>query len=337
MIAVAVALGSRPYLASTLRTGLARGSGRPPRVGEHAPSNIHHAATAWRQCGPASGLREPHASGRHRVVREPLYALVVLWDDDAPLEELAAGSDAEELCRQLLASPWGFGSSTRYREAVDLLANVQGAGDLPASFVALLLCTCRRWDRVTARLIAGIEESGLLSDDQLDDLTESLLADELVISYPLAWVSPQWLDVDLRDGAGLVCTVDEDALGEHRPSLEPPLRRWAARRALRADPEQLDDLLSAASRLEPRHRDALIHGLLDAADALDENRQRSLVRRGLKTAQAGVRRAALDRLCELDGPETARRRARADANAAVRRWHPPHPELRQAQGSLLGA
>ncbi len=270
-----------------------------------------------------------------RVVREPLYALVVLWDDDAPLEELAASSDAEELCRQLLASPWGLGSSTRYREAFGLLANVQGAGDLPASFVALLLCTHRRWDRVTARLIAGIEESGLLSDDQLDDLTESLLADELVISYPLAWVSPQWLDVDLRDGAGRVYTVDEDALGEHRPSLEPPLRRWAARRALRADPERLDDLLSAASRLEPRHRDALIHGLLDAADALDENGQRSLVRRGLETAHAGVRRAALDRLCALDGPETARRRASADANAAVRRWQPPHPEPRQAQSSLL--
>jgi hypothetical protein len=99
-------------------------------------------------------LRELHASGRHRVVREPLYALVVLWDDDSPLEELAASSDAEELCRQLLASPWRLGSSTRYREAVDLLANVQGTGDLPASFVALLLCTCRRWDRVTARLIA---------------------------------------------------------------------------------------------------------------------------------------------------------------------------------------
>jgi hypothetical protein len=262
----------------------------------------------------------------------------VLWDDDAPLEELAASSDAEELCRRLLASPWSYGSSTRHAEAVDLLAKViRGTGDLPASFVALLLCTCRRWDRVTARLVAGIEGSGLLSDDELDDLAESLLADELVISYPLAWVSPQWLDVDLRDGAGRVYTVDEDTLAEHRPSLEPPLRRWAARRALPADPEQLDHLLSAASRLEPRHRDALIHGLLDAADVLDENRQRSLVRRGLESAHAGVRRAALDRLCELDGPETARRRARADANAAVRRWQPPHPERRQAQSSLLGA
>lgn len=259
------------------------------------------------------------------------------WDDDAPLAELAASGDAEELCRRLLASPGGWGSSTRHTEAVDLLAEVHGTGGLPGSFVALLVCTCRRWDRVTARLVAGIEESDLLSDDELDDLSESLLADELVISFPLAWVSPQWLDVDLSDGTGRVYTVDEDTLGEHRPSLEPPLRRWAARRALRADPERLDNLLDAASRLEPRHRDAQIHGLLDAADALTENRRRSLARRGLQAARAGVRRAALDRLCELDGPETARRRARADANAAVRRWQPPHQEARQAQGSLLGA
>lgn len=218
-----------------------------------------------------------------------------------------------------------------------MLARVHGTGDLPASFVALMLCTCSRWDRVTARLIAGIEASGLLSDDELDDLAESLLADELVISYPLAWVSPQWLDVDLSDGTSRAYTVDERTLGEHHPSLEPPLRRWAARRALRADPERLDDLLSAASRLEPRHRDALIHGLLDATDALDENRQRSLIRRGLGTAQAGVRRTALDRLCALDGPENARRHARDDGNAAVRRWQPPHQELCQAQSSLLEA
>ena len=47
------------------------------------------------------------------------------WGDDAPLETLTAIKDAEELCRQLLASPWGWGSSTRHTEAVELLASVQ--------------------------------------------------------------------------------------------------------------------------------------------------------------------------------------------------------------------
>ncbi len=66
--------------------------------------------------------------------------------------------------------------------------------------------------------------------------------------------------------------VDDDTLAQHRPSFEPPLRRWAARRALRSNPAKLDDLLLAAGGFEPRHRDALVHGLLDAADVIDGQR-----------------------------------------------------------------
>jgi hypothetical protein len=212
-------------------------------------------------------------------------------------------------------------------EAVELLGTVHGTGELPASFVALMLCTCRRWERVTARLIAAIEESGLLCDAELDELAESFLSYELVISYPLTWVSPEWLEIDLSDGTSRTYTVAEDTLAEHRPDLEPPLRRWAAHRALRADPARMDDLLGAAGELEPRHRDALVHGLLDAAGVLDESGRRRLIRRGLQSAQAGVRRTALDRLCELDGPEEAGRQARADTNASVRAWRPRDPEL----------
>ncbi len=211
-------------------------------------------------------------------------------------------------------------------EAVELLGNVHGTGELPFAFVALLLCSCRRWDRGTARLIAAIETSGFLCDSDLDELAESLLSHELVISYPLTWVSPQWLGVDLRDGTSAAYTVDEDTLGKHRPSFEPPLRRWAARRALGADPARLDDLLRAAAVFEPRHRDALIQGLLDAADVLEDASRRRLVRRGLQTAKASVRRTALDRLCELDGPEEAVHRARSDPNATVRKWRPQLPQ-----------
>ncbi len=175
---------------------------------------------------------------------------------------------------------------------------LHGPDELPVAFVALLLCSCRRSDRVTTRLIAAIEPSGVLCDSDLDELAESLLSHELVISYPLTWISPQWLDIDLS----------------------------AARRALRADPTRLDDLLSAAEGFQPRHRDALIHGLLDAADVLDKAQRCGVVRRGLQTAQASVRRTALDRLCELDGPQKAVRRARSDSNATVRKWRPQSPQ-----------
>jgi hypothetical protein len=250
----------------------------------------------------------------------------VLWDGDSRLEKLTAIEGSEELCRQLLASPSGWGSSTNHAEAVDLLGGVNGTGELPGSFVSLMLCTCQRWDRVTARLIAAIEDSGLLDDADLDELAESFLAHEHVISYPLAWVSPQWLEVDLSDGTSRTYTVDEDTLAKHRLSFEPPLRRWGARRALRAAPARLDELLKDAGAFEPRHRDALIHGLLDAAEVLEESQRRRLMQCGLQMAQASVRRTALDRLCELDGSETALRRAHADTNASVRKWRPQGPE-----------
>jgi hypothetical protein len=244
------------------------------------------------------------------------------WDDDEPLEELGAAGDAQELCRRLLASPSGWGSSTRHAEAIELLSNVQGTGELPMSFVAMMLCTCRRWDRATSRLIAAVEASGLLDDSELDELARSFLCHEHVISYPLTWASPQWLEVELDGRNGRTYTVNEATLAERRLSFEPPLRRWAARRALRSDPARLEDLLHAAELLQPRHHGALIHGLLDAADVLDEPHRRDLIARGLKAAQASVRRTALDRLCELDGHEKARRRAQRDPNAAVRKWRP---------------
>jgi hypothetical protein len=100
----------------------------------------------------------------------------MLLDEGSPLARLAAIEDAEELCRQLLASPGGWGSSTRHLEAIDLLAGVHGTGELPASFVALMVCACRRWDRATSRLIAAIEDSGLLDDADLDELADSFLS-----------------------------------------------------------------------------------------------------------------------------------------------------------------
>jgi hypothetical protein len=68
----------------------------------------------------------------------------------------------------------------------------------------------------------------------------------------------------------------------------------------------LTELLITAERFEPRHRDAAIHGLLDAAHALDEPARRTVVDRGLRTAHGSVRIAALEHLCELNGLDTAR-------------------------------
>jgi hypothetical protein len=243
------------------------------------------------------------------------------------VDELAAIDNADELSRLLLGNPCGWGRSTRHAEAVELLTRVHGTGELPFSLAVLLVCTCRRWDRVTAKLIAAIHDSGLLATAELDELADVFLAEDHVISYPLAWASPQWLEIDLHDGTARAYTVTEDTPAQHHVRPEPPLRRWAARHALQTRPERLAELLSTAERLGPRHRDAAIHGLLDATDALDEPARRTVVDRGLNAAHGSVRTAALEHLCELDGAEPARRLAAADPNAQVRKWRPPSDTL----------
>ena len=174
-------------------------------------------------------------------------------DVDPAFEELAAAVDSDELCQLLVRSPWGWGSSTRYGEAVSLLRATHGRGTLPGLLVALLLCTCHRWDRVTAKLIAAIEDGGLLTRVELDELAESLLSDEVVAVFPLAWVSSKWLEFDTAEGTTRTVKVSDKALAQDRRRLEPPLRRWAAARALRNDPGRLDGLLESADRLPPRH------------------------------------------------------------------------------------
>jgi hypothetical protein len=241
--------------------------------------------------------------------------------------ELVDVTDADELCRLLLRNPGGWGRSNRHAEAVELLIRVHRTGELPFSLAVILVCTCRRWDRVTAKLIAGIHDSGLLNDTELDELADAFLADDHVISYPLAWASPQWLEIDLHDRIGRSYTVTEDTLAQHRVRPEPPLRRWAARQALHTRPQRLTELLETAEQLEPRHRDAAIHGLLDAARRLDEPTRRTLIDRGLHAAQGTARIAALEHLCELDGPESARCLAAADPNAQVRKWRPAADRL----------
>ncbi|HUY51261.1 MAG TPA: hypothetical protein VMV92_37080 [Streptosporangiaceae bacterium] len=281
----------------------------------------------------ADGCHRVPAAFEHAVrqidplPRRPRPAYVeAMWieaDHDPALGELTAAEDADELCRLLLRSPWGWGSSTRHGEAVDLLRRTHGRGTLPGSFLALLLCTCHRWDRVTAKLVAAIEACGLLNSAELDELAESLLSDEVVVEFPLAWVSERWVEIDPADGTTRSVTVAGETVTHDQRRLEPPLRRWAAARALHRDPARLAGLLKSADALPPRHRDALLHGMLDAADTLEAGDRRELVQRALRSGIARVRRTALDRLCELDGAQAALRHARRDADRTVRAWHPP--------------
>jgi hypothetical protein len=259
------------------------------------------------------------------------------WDDyrgsgerqsypDEALEELRGTKDAAELCRLLLSSPWGWGSSTRPAEVVELLRGFTGTSGPTDRLVALLLCTCRRWDRVTSKLIAQLEASSLLDDGDLDELAESFLSGELNVQCYLGWLSPEWLELDLGTGQTERVRLPDDTLTTTKLTVEPPLRRWAAARVLRSRPEWLSELLALAGRLPRLEGYAVVQGLLDAAGVLREAERHRLLKRGLATGRASVRLAALNLLCADKGPEAARRRARSDGDAKVRAWRPPSDE-----------
>src|SRR5258708_30129799 len=109
--------------------------------------------------------------------------------------------------------------------------------------------------------------------------------------------------------------IADDATGTDHCAVAPPLRHWAASWALRESPQRLDELLSTANGLPPRHRDAMVRGLLDAAGSLDEPQRRQLVRRGLRSGQGPVRLAALEWLFELGGVGAAFRPPRSHHDA----------------------
>ncbi len=269
--------------------------------------------------------------GYHTGHAPEYTAIVVLvWEDEArPLRELSAAQDTDHLCRLLLQTPGGWGSSGRGGEAADLLAGVRGAGTCLATFCALLLCTCRRWEGATAKVIAAIEASRLLTAPDLDELAESFLGEDVTVSCSMAWLAPDWWTPEwlkeLADEVGMPKIAD-DATGTDHRAVAPPLPRWAASRILRGDPQRLDELLRIANACLPYRRDAMIQGLLDAAAGLDEQQRRQLVRRGLRSGQGRVRLAALEWLCELDGAEAARRHAGSDPDARVKKWKPaPQP------------
>jgi len=141
------------------------------------------------------------------------------------------------------------------------------------------------------------------------------------------------VEYDSAGGPPRTVTISDTETVQQERRVEPPLRRWGASRLLHKGPARLADLLVRADALPPRHRDALLHGLLDAADCLDSDQRRHLVRRALNSGIARVRRAALDQLCQLDGLAAAQRRARSDPDRTVRAWRPlqaptPHqPQL----------
>src|SRR5207237_1067393 len=138
----------------------------------------------------------------------------------------------------------------------------------------------------TAGLIADIAGSGVLDGDELAVLAESFLNEAVVWEAPAAWTDGPWIEIVLSESGD----EDDGGPGEDdappgdvrvRRDVRPPLRRWAAAELLRQRPERLDDIFARTQALSARDAAAVVAGIIDASDALDDQRAQHLLKIGL--------------------------------------------------------
>lgn len=219
----------------------------------------------------------------------------------------------DELWRWLVLHPHlrAFPNPT---DAVAALRRLHRSRPDGAAQTAGLLCTDHRWRRVTAPLVAAVEQSGLLTDAELDELADGFLwSDRYRWPVPDSWIRDRTV------------TLDGPALPPGTPPglerlIAPPLRRWAAARVARADPSCSHDILNRAGELDARAGDAIFAGLLDAADHYSSDVRDVLIDLGCSWPGAPARLRALQLLAVRDGDHAAARRAMRDPNGRIRAW-----------------
>lgn len=249
-----------------------------------------------------------------------------MWDDDHAVEgglsELRAATSIEELHRLLVTRRVG-GRSGRHQEAVELFVHHHGDDPGGAVDTAVLLCTEWRWNRCTAKLIAGICVTGILDDLALDELADRLLwPDRPRVRHPLSWLGLEWTALD-ASGTVVGHGVDQDRpVDSERSPAEPPLLRWAAGHLLRRQRTDLDRLRKRATSLDSLHGPLVIAGALDVADSLTDGDAQRAIDLGRASGRAQVRKVALRVQADRVDRSDAVRQARADPDASIRRWAP---------------
>ncbi len=230
-------------------------------------------------------------------------------------EDVAAiltAATPDELWRWLVFHPH-LRASPNPTDAITVWRRLHRGRPDGAIQTAGLLCTDHRWRRVTAPLVAAVEQSGLLTEAELEGFANGFLwSDQYRWPVPEAWI---------RDRAG---TIDGPALPPGTPLhlerlIAPPLRRWAAA-VVGRHPSRSHDILNRARELDARAGDAVFAGLLDAADRYPDEVREALIDLGCSWPGAPARLRALQLLAVRDGAQAVTSRAAGDPNGKIRAW-----------------
>jgi hypothetical protein len=249
--------------------------------------------------------------------------------------EIADITDALSLWRRLVSG--AIGGAAQPDVAVDAFRRVHCGGEAGAFDSALLLCTDWRWRTVSAKVIAGMVDSGILDDDDQDRLADTLLWHEQVhYRHPIWWIGTTFVEFDLDSaGPGRTIRVNPNTPTTAHRSVWPPLRAWAAGRVLARRRASVRDVLEHARSLPARDAAAVVTGAVRAADDLDEDQARTVLNAALAWGHKAPRKAALERLLGGGEDELVQTLASNDPDASIRRWASEQLGDIATQGSLF--
>lgn len=241
-----------------------------------------------------------------------------MHDEDAA--EIIALADPLSLWRLLVTDP--LGPKLAPALAIDTFQRLHGSGATGSYDSAVLLCTDRRWRNVTAKVITGIADSGILADCDQDRLANSLLwQQELRYEHPLWWIGNTFVEIDL------------DSPGPSRPArlepnmpvtacryIWPPLRTWAAGWILGRQLASVAEVLDCARSLPARDGTAVVTGAVRAVSNLADDQARTVLDAALSWRHKTPRKAALQRLLADGEDELVHTLAHKDSDASIRQW-----------------
>lgn len=249
--------------------------------------------------------------------------------------EISDVTDALGLWRRLVSG--AVGRSLPPALAVEAFRRLHVNGEPGAFDSALLLCTDWRWRRVSAQVLAGIVESGILDEDDQDRLADTLLWQERVrYRHPIWWIGTSFVEHHLgAPNAGRRIRVDPDTLSTADRSVWPPLRTWAAGHVLCRSRASADDVLQHARSLPARDAAAVVTGAVRVADALDDDQGRTVLNAALDWGHKAPRKAALERLLASGDDELVQALAADDSDASIRQWASKQLANKATQGGLF--
>ncbi len=221
--------------------------------------------------------------------------------------------------------------------AVNAFRRLHSGGEPGAFDSALLLCTDWRWRGVSAKVISGIVDSGVLDDGDQDRLSDTLLWQEQVhYRHPFWWLGTTLVEYDLDSrGPGRTVHIDPDTPTTAHRSVWPPLRTWAAGRVLGRHRASPGDVLEHARSLPARDAAAVVTGAVRAADDLDEDQSRTVLDAALAWGHRAPRKTALEKLLVRGEDERVRTLAGNDPDASIRRWASEQLGDKATQSSLF--